>query len=117
VTYGTEPITILRTERLVTFDPDVARWDHNFLDGVRRERLHLRLSMSIQTRPHDAHYKAPTVSPGNAMIRFTSSSLGLIGELTKRARVSAECTVGIGGNSDVPYSHYIISAVFVTYLR
>ena len=74
-------------ERLVTFNPNVARWDHDFLDGVWRERLDLRLSMRIQMRPHGPDYETRTVSPGSAIIRFTSTSLGLIGELTKRARV------------------------------
>lgn len=38
--------------------------------------------------PHGLYYKTkvPTVSPGNAMIRFTSTILGLIGELTKAGK-------------------------------
>ena len=87
VTYGTEPIAILRTEWLVAFNPGVARWDHNFLYGVWRERLDLRISIRIQMRPYGSWCRTRTIFPGSAMIRFTSISLGLIGELPRRASV------------------------------
>lgn len=54
------------------------------------------------------------------MMRFTSMNPGLIGELTKQARVSESSRkrterVGMGGHSDVLQGHYIIPVVFVTY--
>jgi len=90
MTYGTEPIAIFRTEWFVAFDPEVAGWDHDFLHGVWRECLDLWSSVRIQMRPCGSRRGTRTISPGNAMIRFTSISLGLIGELDK----TRECERG-----------------------
>lgn len=70
-------------ERLIALDPDVARWDQDFLDGVWRERLNLWSPVRIQLRPYGSPHGTRTVSPGKAIIRFTNISLGLIGELDK----------------------------------
>ena len=57
-----------------------------------------------------------TVSPGKAIIRFTSISLGLIGELLKResVRLRNKELNGMDWSSDVLHSHYIVSPVLVT---
>lgn len=74
-------------ERFVTFNPDVTGWDYDFLNGVWRKRLNLWSSMRAQMGLCDPSCEMRTVSPGKAIIRFTSISLGLIGELMKHESV------------------------------
>ena len=74
-------------KRFVTFNPDVAGWNYDFLNGVWRKRLNLWSSIRIQMGLCDPSCEMRTVSPGKAIIRFTSISLGLIGELMKRESV------------------------------